>query len=136
MEATDDYFMKVREWLDAALAPSREVSAAVNRLYPSFTGLESQPSPLDALLIDHFGQWAKEGFEEDLERFLNEKAFLAERIKERAPTDLLFRQPAVLLVYWAIKVAPRSAPENGPLTDEELAPIYSDLGIARPTTQG
>lgn len=136
MEATDDYFMKVREWLDAALAPSREVSAAVNRLYPSFTGLESQPSPLDALLIDHFGQWAKEGFEEDLERFLNEKTFLAERIKERAPTDLLFRQPAVLLVYWAIKVAPRSAPDNGPLTDEELAPIYSDLGIARPTVQG
>ncbi|TIO26789.1 RelA/SpoT domain-containing protein [Mesorhizobium sp.] len=136
MEATDDYFMRVREWLDAALAPSREVSAAVDRLYRSFTGLEPQPSPLDTLLIDHFGQWAKEGFEGDLKQFLNEKAFLADRIKERAPADLLFRQPAVLMVYWAIKVAPRSAPENGPLTDEELAPIYSDLGLARPAAQG
>lgn len=133
MEATDDYFMKVREWLDAALAPGREISAAVVRLYPSFTGLEPQPSPLDALLIDHFGQWAKEGFENSLEQFLSEKGFLADRIRERAPTDLLFRQPAVLLVYWAIKVAPRTAPDNGPLTDEELAPIYSDLGLARPT---
>lgn len=136
MEATDDYFMKVREWLDTALAPSRQVSAAVNHLYPSFTGLESQPSPLDALLIDHFGQWVKEGFEEEFKQFLVEKAFLAERIKERAPTDLLFRQPAVLLVYWAINYARRSAHENAPLTDEELAPIYSDLGLPRPAAQG
>ncbi|MFC3164513.1 GTP pyrophosphokinase [Ciceribacter thiooxidans] len=136
MEATDDYFMKVREWLDAALAPSREVSVAVDRLYRSFTGLEPEPSPLDALLIDHFGKWAKEDFEENLGRFLKEKAFLAECIKGRAPVDLLFRQPAVLLVYWAIKIAPRTAPNNGPLTDEELAPIYSDLGLPRPAAQG
>lgn len=136
MEATDDYFMKVREWLDTALAPSREVSATVNRLYPSFTGLASQASPLDALLIDHFGQWAKEGFEEKFEQFLDEKAFLAERIRERAPTELLFRQPAVLLVYWAINVARRSAHENAPLTEKELAPIFSDLGIAQPAAQG
>ncbi|RWN96175.1 RelA/SpoT family protein [Mesorhizobium sp.] len=136
MEATDDYFMKVREWLDAALAPSREVSAAVDRLYRSFTGLEPQSSPLDMLLIDHFGQWAREGFEVELRQFLDDKGFLADRIRERAPVDLLFRQPAVLMVYWAIKVAPRSAPENGPLTDEELAPIYSDLGLARPVAQG
>lgn len=136
MEATDDYFMRVREWLDAALAPSREVSAAVDRLYRSLTGLKPEPSPLDTLLIDHFGQWAKEGFEVDLKKFLDDKAFLADRIRDRAPADLLFRQPAVLMVYWAIKVAPRSAAENGPLTDEELAPIYSDLGLARPAAQG
>lgn len=136
MEATDDYFMKVREWLDAALAPSREVTAVVDRLYRSFTGLEPEPSPLDTLLIDHFGQWAKTSFETDLKSFLEEKAFLADRIKERAPTDLLFRQPAVLIVYWAVKIAPHGAPENGPLTDEELAPIYSDLGVARPAAQG
>ncbi|MGX9120942.1 GTP pyrophosphokinase [Mesorhizobium sp. BHbsci] len=136
MEATDDYFMRVREWLDAALAPSRLVSAAVDRLYRSFTGLEPQPSPLDTLLIDHFGQWAKEGFEANLKQFLDDKAFLADRIRERASADLLFRQPAILLVYWAIKVAPRGAPENGPLTDQELAPIYSDLGLARAAAQG
>jgi putative GTP pyrophosphokinase len=133
MEATDDYFMKVREWLDQALAPSLAVADAVERLYPSFTGLKPEPSPLDSLLIDHFGRWAKEDFEEHLKKFLDEKPFLADRIKERAPTDLLFRQPAILLVYWAIKAAPRSAPDNGPLSDEELAPIYSDLGLPRQT---
>lgn len=136
MEATDDYFMEVREWLDKALAPGRAVSAAVDRLYRSFTGLKPEPSPLDALLIDHFGQWAKEGFETELNQFLDDKAFLADRIKERAPTDLLFRQPAVLLVYWAVKVAPRTMHENAPLTDGELAPFYSDLGVARPAAQG
>ena len=128
--------MKVKEWLDAELAPSRKVSAAVDRLYRSFTGFDPQPSPLDTLLIDHFGQWAKEGFEKDLEQFLGEKAFLADRIKERAPTDLLYRQPAVLLVYWVIKSVPRAAPVGGPLTDEELAPIYSDLGLPRPAARG
>ena len=135
MEATDDYFMKVRDWLDSALAPSREISTAVRRLYSAITGMEPESSPLDSLLIDHFGKWAKEGFEVELEEFLREKAFLADRIKERAPTDLLFRQASVLLVYWAIKCAPRGSPKDGPLTDEELAPIYSDLGIARPAAK-
>ncbi|PVM90111.1 GTP pyrophosphokinase [Caulobacter endophyticus] len=132
IEATDDYFTQVRQKLELAQAPSRQIAAAVQAAYKPFTGLEPQPSPLNTLLVDHFCGWAKEGFEAELDAFLKEKPFLAERIQERATKELLYRQPAVLLVYWAIKQAPRSAPLNSPLSDDELAPLYGDLGLKSP----
>ncbi|MCE1237671.1 MAG: RelA/SpoT domain-containing protein [Hyphomicrobiales bacterium] len=131
IEATDDYFSQVRQKLELAQAPSKQIAGTLEREYRAFTGLNPESSPLNTLLVDHFRQWAKEGFEVDLATFLREKPFLADRIRERA-SELLYRQPAVLLVYWAIKHAPHQAPRNGPLTNEELAPFYSDLGKRLP----
>lgn len=132
IEATDDYFSQVRQKLDLAQAPGRQVAETLAREYRAFTGLVPEPSPLNTLLVDHFRKWAKEGFDGELDAFLKEKAFLAERIQERAKTELLYRQPAILLVYWVVKQAPRTAGDDGPLTDDELAPIYSDLGLRQP----
>jgi ppGpp synthetase/RelA/SpoT-type nucleotidyltranferase len=134
IEATDDYFAEVRRKLDLAQAPGRAVAAEVARLYREFTGLEPSPSPLNDLLVDHFNAWAKDGFKEEVAAFLKEKAFLAAAIKERAPSDLLYRQPAILLVYWVIRQAPRTASQESPLTQDELNPLYSDLGLRQPGT--
>ncbi|GAN88183.1 RelA/SpoT domain-containing protein [Komagataeibacter intermedius] len=134
IEATDDYFAQVREKLERALAPGRLIAETVDREYRAFTDLEPEPSPLNTLLVDYFRQWAKEGFDDDLAEFLRAKPFLAERIQARA-TELLYRQPAVLLVYWGIKQAARQVPLSSPLTDEELAPFYSDLGKRLPNTR-
>lgn len=132
IEATDDYFTQVRQKLELAQAPGQQIAAAVESAYRPFTGLEPQLSPLNTLLVDHFRKWAKEGFEAELTVFLKEKPFLAERIQERAAKELLYRQPAVLLVYWAIKQSPRQVPLDSPLSDDELAPLYSDLGQRLP----
>ena len=132
IEATDDYFTQVRQRLEKAQAPGQQVTNILDRLYREFTDLEPQPSPLNTLLVDHFKQWAREDFQADLVAFIQEKTFLADFIRERAPTDLLYRQPAALLVYWAIKQAPRTAATNGPLSNDELAPFYSDLGLRLP----
>lgn len=134
IEATDDYFAEVRRKLDLAQAPGREVAAEVARLYREFTGLEPEPSPLNELLVDHYKAWAKEGFKEELAAFLNEKAFLADTIKERGASELLYRQPAILLAYWVVRQAPRTASQDSPLTQDELNPIYSDLGLRQPGT--
>lgn len=134
IEATDDYFAEVRRKLDLAQAPGRRVAAEVTRLYREFTGLEPELSPLNDLLIDHYKAWAKEGFEEEFAAFVNDKAFLAVIIKERAAYELLYRQPAILLAYWVVKKAPRTASQECPLTQNELNPIYSDLGLRQPGT--
>jgi ppGpp synthetase/RelA/SpoT-type nucleotidyltranferase len=132
IEATDDYFAQVRHKLDLAQAPGREIAAEAARLYRDFTGLEPELSPLNDLLVDHLKASAKEGFKGELAAFLNDKPFLADRIKERAATELLYRQPAILLAYWVVKQSPRAAAKDSPLTPEELNPIYSDLGLAAP----
>jgi ppGpp synthetase/RelA/SpoT-type nucleotidyltranferase len=132
IEATDDYFALVRQKLDLAQLPGQQVAAAVQAAYKTFTGQEPHQSPLNALLVDHFRKWAKDGFEADLAAFLNEKSFLADHIRERADMDLIYRQPAVLLVFWAIEQAPHDAPVDGPLSNDELAPFYSILGKKAP----
>lgn len=135
IEATDDYFMLVRQKLDLALAPSQRVSAVAEQMYRELTGLTPDPSPLNVLMVDHFKKWAREGFEQELAQFIKERPYLAENIRERAPNALLFRQPAILLAYWVIKKAPNSASAEGPLTDSELGPLYGDLGIAQPVVR-
>lgn len=132
IEATDDYFTQVREKLELAQAPGREVASAVERLYRTSTGLEPESSPFNTLLVDHYRKWAKEGFEAELTAFLNDKPFLAENIRDRAAANFLYRQPAVILIYWAVKQAPTAVPFDGPLTNDELAPFYSDLGLRMP----
>ena len=134
IEATDDYFAEVRRKLDLAQAPGREVAEEVARQYRVFTGLDPEPSPLNDLLVDYFKAWAKKDFKDELTAFLAEKPFLAEAIKERATKALLYRQPAVLLAYWAVKQAPRTVNQDGPLTQEEMNPLYSDLGLRQPGT--
>jgi putative GTP pyrophosphokinase len=132
IEATDDYFTQVRQKLELAQAPSKHVADTLERQYRSFIGKDPQSSPLNTLLVDHFVKWAKVNFATELDSFVKEKAFLAERIEERARTELLYRQPAILLVYWAIKQAPRAVSLDSPLSNGELAPLYSDLGLRLP----
>lgn len=134
IEATDDYFTEVRRKLDLAQTPGRAVAGELARLYREFTGVEAEPSPLNELLVDYYKAWAKEGFKDELAAFLKEKSFLADTIKERAASELLYRQPAILLAYWVVKQSPRAAGQGGPLTQEELNPLYSDLGLRQPGT--
>jgi putative GTP pyrophosphokinase len=61
-----------------------------------------------------------------------EKPFLVDRIRERAPTKLLFRQPSIMLAYLAVAKRPSDALGVWPLTRAELKPIYTDLGYAAP----
>ena len=132
IEATDDYFMEVRKRLALAQAPGQRVAAVVEKSYREFVGLEPDTSPLNIILVDHFKQWARDNFEAELTSFLQEKPFLADFIRERAPLQLLYRQPGILLAYWAIKQAPRAAAMGGSLSEGELAPLYSDLGERLP----
>jgi len=132
IEATDDYFTQVRDQLATAEEPGQRVAAALNAHYRAFTALEPEPSPLDTLIVDHYKAWAGDDFEVQLSGFLQEKTFLADFIRERASTQLLYRQPSVLLVYLVIKDAPRGAVANSPLSNQELAPMYGDLGERLP----
>lgn len=132
IEATDDYFAHVRSRIEAALEPGRKVTAVTLRLYRDLIAATPDPSPLNTQMIDFFRQWAREGFEDDLRSFYEQKAFLLANIAERAPTNLLYRQPSILLAYWAITKAPRAVAEKGPLSNRELAPLYGDLGLRLP----
>lgn len=132
IEATDDYFTQVRERLALAQAPGQKVATFLDGLYQEVVSRQPDPSPLNTLIVDHYKKWAIEDFEVAIGAFFREKAYLADFVRERAPSQLLYRQPGILLVYWAIQQAPRGATSNSPLSDDELAPLYGDLGQRLP----
>ncbi|HEX3671540.1 MAG TPA: RelA/SpoT domain-containing protein [Candidatus Cybelea sp.] len=132
IEATGDYFTEVRAKLALAAAPGDRVAATVDRLYTELVGAP-EPSTLNAMLVDRYKARATEGFDERIASLFREKAWLSERIAERATSQALYRQPAILLVYWNIDEAPSNAAKDSPLTDSELALMYSDLGRSIPT---
>ncbi|WP_419900762.1 GTP pyrophosphokinase [Roseomonas sp. USHLN139] len=135
IEATDDYFTEVRARILSAQEPSRKISSSLDDMYKIFVGLLPDKSPLNTILIDYYKNfWGEEGSSDILD-FLKSKPFLSDRIKERFPNDLLYRQPASILIYWSIKQAPRAVSLDGPLSESELAPFYSDLGISFPNSR-
>lgn len=133
IEATDDYFTEVRSRLALAAAPGHRVAALLDALYAQVTGTVGEHSPLNSLIVDHYKKWAKDDFETVITAFFSAKPYLADRIRERMATQLLYRQSGILLIYWVIDQAPRDALIDSPLSDDELRPLYSDLGRRLPS---
>jgi len=71
---------------------------------------------------------------EAVRQYIDEKPFVVDRIRERARSKLLFRQPSILLVYMAVSKRSGDAREAWPLTPAEMKPILADLGHAAPAS--
>jgi ppGpp synthetase/RelA/SpoT-type nucleotidyltranferase len=130
IEATDDYFRHVDQAIQAAVATDRKLLEFLSRRYEELVGTPAADSPLNSLLIDHYKRFAAAEFQADFDRWVGSKMYVADFVRERAPNVALYRAPAVLLVYYSVAKARRLAREDSPLRDDELEPIYSDLGLA------
>src|SRR5690242_20644493 len=95
-------------------------------------GIAPDPTRADGLLLDAYAPQPSSAIFENLISFLKKKTFIADRLKERGPRKLLFRQPSILLAYQAVASKPNAAIDVWPLTRAEIEPIYADLGEALP----
>jgi ppGpp synthetase/RelA/SpoT-type nucleotidyltranferase len=130
IEATGDYFTEVKAKLALAAAPGEKVAGTLDRMYAELVG-DAQPSALNSMIVDRYKARATEDFDESIASLYREKPWLPKTVAARAATQSLYRQPGVLLVYWAIANTPATAAKDSPLTDAELEMMYSDLGRAR-----
>jgi putative GTP pyrophosphokinase len=130
IEATSDYFSSVNKVIQQVLADTKKVAEFLSSKYAAITSTAPDDTPLNSLLIDHYRTQLSATFESDFEFWWNTKTFLAEIIASRCENTSLYRTPSVLLVYFCVSVAPTLAKQDSPLTEQELQPIYSDLGLA------
>lgn len=128
IEATDDFFLKVVEEIKRAGHPLEVAMELLERTYKDKVGLEPDISRVNTLILDAFVDKLVPQFGHDLSGFLSGKPYVLTLIAEHAPHQLLFRQPAVLLLYYLASVWPRDTKRRWPLTPDELRPIYDDIG--------
>jgi putative GTP pyrophosphokinase len=128
LEATNDYFEKVQDEVDHALAAVREMTASLSSIYRGAVGFDPKPSALEGLLLAAYEADAGD-FAADIGRLLKEKPYIADAIRRRvAESNPIFAQPSVLLAYLEIYRSPRTAKQRWPLTPWEHQPLLTDLG--------
>jgi ppGpp synthetase/RelA/SpoT-type nucleotidyltranferase len=130
IESTSDYFSAVNKIIRQALADSKKIGVFLSSRYASITNTTAEDSPLNSLLLDRYHSQLSQTFETDFEAWWSEKDFLAGTIIDRAKGTALYRTPSILLVYFCVSTAPTLSKQDSPLTEKELQPIYSDLGLA------
>lgn len=128
IETVDDFFVRVMAQIEKAGEPLRLAMESLASTFKETVGLAPEPSNLNTLMLDAYSDRLSEVGEGKVLAFLQSKPFIAKLISERASARLLFRQPAVLLMYYLADVAPRDTKSRWPLTPSELQPIYEDLG--------
>ncbi|MGV2098308.1 GTP pyrophosphokinase [Rhizobium sp. 21-4511-3d] len=130
IEATDDYFRQVGALIGASVSGVKELIGALSRHYAETIGVDATIARLDGELVDAYLPLAAETSIEEIVSWLKTKQFITKRIQERRKTQVLYTLPSIFLVYFVVGNFPNIAASPGLLTDDELAPIYSDLGLA------
>ncbi len=129
IEAAGDFFEKVYEEFKTSTDAVRSLSDDLAVIYRERVGRAAERTRIEGMLLELNDEFRDEHVLRDLKKFLDEKPFVAERVRDKATSKLLFRQPSILLVYfWATKHR-EQLKELWPLTEAELRPVYSDLGI-------
>ena len=129
LEATNDYFEKVNVQVNDALSAVREITANLGRVYQVAMGIEARPTQIEGLLLEAYESGLPEDYENRVHEMLRQKAFLIDRIKDRAARrNPIFTQPSVLLAYLDIADRGRRALNKWPLTPSEMEPLLNDFG--------
>lgn len=134
VEATNDYFEQLFDLIEERVEPNRALSLEMAALYRELILRNPDPTKAEGLLNDAFTPLAGDEPVEAVRSLLHDKPFIIDRIKERAETKLLFRQPSILLAYVGVLNRPNEAQQAWPLTPEEAKPLFTDLGKAAPNS--
>ena len=129
IEATDDYFVEVSRFIKKVEHDTERLETYLAAKYDLAIRSTTAKSPLNSLLIDRYKSFLDDDFEAEINRWLSEKAYVIDNIRERFSSDVLYRVPAIILLYFAVAKSPTMAATDSPLPESDLLPIYSDLGI-------
>lgn len=132
LESADEAFLRVAEEIAKAQQPMEGAVRTLTASYKKLVGLDPEQSKVGDAIVEAFFSRVPNDVASEMESLLARKPYIAARIKERAPSQLLFRHPAALLVYLLAEAAPNATRELWPLPSEALRPFYKDLGEALP----
>lgn len=129
IEATDDYFLRVFDEIEKASKPLDVAMQVLTDCYNRSVALPPDIGKVNELIIDAYKDMLPLEMHKAIAVMLEEKPYVIDKIRQRATTKHLFRQPAILLPYLLALKAEQQTIEAWPLTLSELSPILVDLGL-------
>lgn len=132
IEATDDYFRQVGNLIETSVKGVKDLLGTLSAFYKDKVGAEAAPTTLDGELVDAYLPLIGQISIDDILLWVGKKEFIIERIRKRREEQMLFALPSIFLLYFAVGNFPNIAILSDCLTEEELGPLYSDLGLAMP----
>jgi hypothetical protein len=128
IEVTDDIFGQVTMRLQSYQDKSDDFLKGLQSLYDSIAPPDYEEK-LNVFILDAFRDMLGSIELTDISSIALEKP-IQDTIKRKYESSLLHRQPVVLLLYYLIIEKRNLCKSLWPLTDTELQPLFSDLGIA------
>jgi ppGpp synthetase/RelA/SpoT-type nucleotidyltranferase len=131
IETVDDFFGTVSAMIKVQLERTDIIINGLNSLYGQMVGhTEEIDEKTNSFVVDTFLPSLENINIDQVREFLINKPFIIQSINEKAPTNFLFRQPAVLLLYYLVETNRHLLKAEWPLPEMELWPILSDLGVS------
>ena len=132
IETTDELFCAAREQIDVATRPEDNILIDIKKLYESLIGERSISTKTDLELIDTYREKIMPETTSEIHQFYQDKPALVQLIKDRRVGNILYRQAAILIVYYLVSVRRKFAKAHWPLgsREKDLEQIFTDLGYS------
>jgi len=98
--------------------------------YHKGVGVPPRQSLSNQRVLETFGEQLPCDTSERMAAFLANKRYLFQKVKAQRGRRTFFQQPAILLAYFLADTMPVTTRDHWPLDEDDLAQVFSDLGIA------
>ncbi|MBJ9577487.1 Uncharacterized protein conserved in bacteria [Acinetobacter baumannii] len=130
IETTDDFFCAATKALQEGPASEFKIVEKLDSLFLIKIGLHSYSEKSSIIIFDTFEQFITEDLIDNINKLLNRKPYLIEKIKVKYSIFKIYQQSVILFAYWLIDTKKRRTQEDWPLDRKILELLATDLGIS------
>jgi putative GTP pyrophosphokinase len=121
-------FEQVVTDLDELDRPTRELFKSLDEIYKLRVIPQTERARINVRIIEALSEFLGNSIAKDVVELLDQKPFIVDRIRERAASQHMFRQPSILLAYLGVQKAPTATRTAWPITEDDLRQVFVDLG--------
>lgn len=129
IETVDDFFDVALAQLTEATKPERDALLTLASFYEEHVGYPPGTDQTNQLVVHAVRDALDPGLVDQLRELVSAKPYVIDKVRERHETQLTFRQPWILLAYLLASSRAEWLIERWPLTRDEIATVYTDLGL-------
>lgn len=130
IETTDSIFVEAENNFNSVSGAMDELLSSIRNKYSKLIDFEYDEK-INKYILDAYREEVRNIMTDSIYQFINSKAYILDRIKDRIEYNLLFRQPVIILLYYLVYHLPSVVNEKWPLQSEDLDSVYADLGLSR-----